>query len=451
MMSLRSRLIVVLLPPLVALALGLGAWRAHEARATAETVFDRALLTAALAVSRDVFVAGGDAVQPETLALIREAAEDDVFYHVHGPDGVFVTGFATPPVPPAGQFATDKPVFFDAVYRNENVRAVRLREMTRMDNISGFSTVTVWQTKGSREALARAIVFRSFGVMGLMIAATVAVVWFGVDRGLRPLTELRDAISRRSAKDLSPISRPMPEELGGIVRTFNRLLEQLSDAFATRDRFLADAAHQLRNPVAAVLSTAEALEGQSDPDERARREADLLAAARHASRLTRQLLTYERLTGHRAQASEVELGALVRRVVERKAPAALHAGIDLGLEMGAEPVLITADATDLEEALDNLIDNALTHGGPALSRIDVRLEGRRLVVEDDGPGLPMALRAQALERFVQLGAVGQGGGQRSAGGSGLGLPIARQAVERNGGTLGLSRATLGGLCAEIRF
>ena len=258
-LSLRGRLALIILVPLLVISVLAGYWRYSVARGTAEELFDRTLLVSAVAISRDVAVSEGDAISPSTFQLMRETSGGQIFYHVHGPDGVFLTGYATPPVPPRDLArVADRPVFYNAQYRSGEVRVVRLRERVTTGAIEGFSTVTAWQSFAGREALARDLGLRAALLLGGMMASIAMLIWFGIRRGLAPLTDLQSAISKRSSDDLSPIKRVVPEEVTGLVGTLNGLFGQLSTAMQSRDMFIANAAHQLRNPIAAVVSSTEA-------------------------------------------------------------------------------------------------------------------------------------------------------------------------------------------------
>lgn len=430
-LSLRSRLILVILPPLFLVSALLGVWRYSAAQATAWELHDRSLLIAALAISRDVAVSGGDALSHNTNNLIRQATHEDIFYHVVGPDGVFVTGFATPPVPPPGNWTAQGPQYFDAIYRGTPVRAIRLREPVQLETLGGFSIVTVWQTEASRNALTKTLALRSASLMLIILAALAAIVWFGVELGLRPLNNLQAAVSRRSAEDLGPIRRPLPREVQALVATINSLMARLETALKSRDDFISDAAHQLRNPIAAVLGLAEAARSALDRLGQKELGDDLLSASQRASRLTNQLLSFERMrTIDEARPEKLDLADVAKPVAMRFAELALTKGLEVDFLPEPGPHDIYADQLELKEALENLLHNAMVHGGEELSRIAILIRRENgfeeLRVTDDGIGLKPQDHEAALERFVQIS-----GTQ----GSGLGLSIAQKAVERADGSL----------------
>ena len=431
--SLRARLVLIILFPLLLISVIAGYWRYSVARMTAEEVFDRTLLVAAVAISRDASVIEGDVLSPATAQLMREASGGQVFYHVHAPDGVFLTGYATPPVPPLELAkVAERPVFYRAIYRGADVRVVRLRERGSIGPIAGFSTATVWQSYAGREALARELGLRAALLLAGIMTAMAAVVWFGVRIGLSPLIDLQAAVSERSSDDLRPIKRSVPVEVKGLVGTLNGLFTQVSGTLESKDSFIANAAHQLRNPIAAVQSTTEAAQSAKTFKDAQERLGDVSKAAKHASRLASQMLSYERVRSGEDKAAHtlIDLESLAREVLERNATQVFAKAVDLEFQSGSLPVIVGGDAVMLSEALENLIDNALSHGGEGLSLISVRLKTSDdeavLSVADDGVGIPDGDRARVFERFAQV---------QPGVGSGLGLSIVEAVAMRFGGTV----------------
>lgn len=429
--SLRSRLALLILTPLVVISVIAGVWRYDAARGTAEDLFDRTLLASALAISRDVAVSGGDALSGVTRDLMRDASGGPVFYHVYAPDGVFITGYATPPVPPVGLDIPDNtPVFYRAYYLGQDVRVVRLREYAEIEGISGIATVTAWQNVDARNSFARELAVKAAVLMLVLIATVGAVVWFGINLGLKPLTDLRAAISRRSPDDLGLIKREVPKELKGIVATLNGLLGQISDEMESKDAFISNAAHQLRNPIAGVLSMAEAVQSAPSAAETKARTDDLVQAARHTSRLATQMLSFERAKSRSKEMTDetVDLNSLVKAVADRNAPRILNREIELEFTPSPAPLTIRCDAVLLSEAIENLIDNALVHGGDALSAIRITVSDAGtdacITVRDDGVGIVAEDRDTVFERFSQA---------TPGTGSGLGLSIVEVVARNMGG------------------
>lgn len=445
--SLRLRLTVIILLPLMVIALAVGFWQVRDARLQAADIFDRSLLTVALAVTADVARSNGNALSIETRDLLEDTSGGPVFYHVHAPNGYYVTGFATPPVRQSPDALTDDPYsYYNSTYYGEAVRALRLRDVTTVDGITGTFIITVWQRVEVRDALMHDLAQRAFTVMAVLIGTVALVVWFGVLRGLRPLTDLEDAISQRSSDDLSPIRRPVPPEIRGLVRRLNLLFGQVEASMARQAVFISNAAHQLRNPIAGVLAMAEAV--KSAPEDRAARARadELLASARHLKDLANKLLTLERAAQAGDRHERLDPGEALEDAVDRHRAAASAQGVALSIALPEEELVVTADPVMLREALGNLIDNALKHGGPGLGRIAVSLaaeDGQAVIrVSDDGRGVAVEDVATVLERFGQAG---------PSEGSGLGLSIAEAVAQSHGGTIALDRSEGGGLSVTIRL
>lgn len=438
--SLRLRLFLLILTPLLLMGLLLGAWRISVAQRTSEELFDRTLLSAALAISRDIAISEGDAILPSTRELIADAAGGEVFYHATGPGGYYVTGYAYPPTVSGLNDAPYEPVFYEAVYRGEEVRVLRITERVTLDNLTSDATVTVWQRTADRSAFARELALRAGVLIGVLLVTLALVVWFGVARGLRPLLDLEDAIAMRSPDDLSTIKRAVPQEAKGIVATLNRLFSQLESSLSAHQAFISDAAHQLRNPAAAVQSMAEAVRDAASDEERRSRAGELVEAARSSARVTNQLLSLDRLRHGQElpHAEKLDLRDVAAEVCAAAGAAVLSRGLEFEFDTGRGALPVCADRVFIAEALTNLIDNALSHGGPGLSviRVSATRDGPHaiLTVEDDGEGLSPADEEKAFSRFGQL---------QPTGGSGLGLAIAASVAARHGGGLRINPAAKG--------
>ena len=443
-LSLRLRLTLIILVPLLVISAAVAVWATRDAQARAADRFDRSLLVTALGISRDTAISGGDALSQDTRDLLRNTSGGPVFYHVYAPDGVFVTGYATPPVPPRIE-QTEGAVYFEAQHLGRPVRAVRFTDSMLIDGVAGDFTFTVWQDLALRDGFVQSLSQRTYVVMATLIAAVALIVWFGVRFGLGPLLDLEQAIERRSASDLTPISRPIPAEVHGIVGRLNVLLSELASTMDAKDRFISDAAHQLRNPIAGVLALTEAVAASKTEADFKTRSADLTEAASHAARLTEDLLAFERARS--APPSEtlpvVDVHSILVALVARLQRDASIANVTLTLTAEAGPKFAKADRTLLEQAIENLVRNAFAHGGSGLKEIRVELEssGEQLAISviDDGSGLSPDEYATALSRFGQVTANN---------GSGLGLPFAEAVAKAHSGELRLSERSPG-LCVCI--
>jgi two-component system sensor histidine kinase TctE len=286
-----------------------------------------------------------------------------------------------------------------------------------------------------RSDSARQIMLRMMIPQGVLVVLATLAVWFGVGLGLRALTSVRREIESRSHIDLSPIDeRSAPAEVLPLVLAMNDLLSRLSAARAAQQRFIADAAHQLRTPVAALKMQAELATRQVRDGEVAATLQHLHTAAEHAARLVTQLLTMARAEpgSHRSvMRQQVNLAALAREVAGEWVPRALTRGIDLGFDDTSAAAEISADPFLIREMLNNLVDNAIQYTA-AGGRVTVRVQQQdgqvALEVEDNGSGIPLNEREKVFERFYRM----PGG---SPEGCGLGLAIVREIAQGHQATV----------------
>lgn len=435
--SLRSRLLILIITPLTLIAI-ISTWARYEmAKTTSEELYDKTLLAVATTISRDITISQGDLLAEDLFELLTDSLGDQFFYHLTGPDLPFVTGYSDPPDPGLVEYDVRRPFFFDAVYRDLDVRAVRMREFVSAEEFGGWVTITVWQTVRQREKLSVLIALRAAAFLSVLIVVGGLVVWFGVNLGLRPLTDLREAVALRSPTDLKPIARPVPREATELVGALNGLFERLRAAFSARDVFIANAAHQLRNPIAGLLAQTQAAASAGDDTERKDRIDSAVEAARRAARLTTQLLSIERLRTDLAaiNTSEMDLVALSEEIASDYASLLVPSGVDISFAVSGEPRLVLGDQLLIAEALKNLLDNAKKYGCRNGGEVEVGLNfGQQAVtisVADDGPGVPPAERSSIFERFHRAK-------EDVAYGSGLGLSIVREIAKRHGGDVVLA-------------
>ncbi|GGE13255.1 two-component system, OmpR family, sensor histidine kinase TctE [Gemmobacter megaterium] len=433
-LSLRGRLFALLILPLVIVAVAASFARYHAANRLSQELYDNTLLVVALTISRDVVISEGDMLTEQLLEDLTSALGDPVYYRITGPGGSFVTGYSDPPALPDGaSLAGGEPFFFDSVSLGRPVRAVALREFISEPQFGGWVVVEVWQNVGQRIALSRELVIQSMLLLGSVLLTAVLILWFGIQLGLKPLLDLREAIGQRSADDLRPIRRWVPPELRPLVQTTNSLFDRLTQAFALRDGFISDAAHQMRNPVAAIQSQAEA--AISAPNEQALRArvADLAESARATSRLTSQLLSLERVRGRslKVLVQQVDLVALVRNRVRAFAEAQLRRGVDVAFSVIGTPRPVECDPVLIEELVANLLDNAAKYALHPGGHLDVSItldpQSVSLRFRDDGPGVPPDQCERIFDRFHRLD-------EDQSRGCGLGLAIVTDVAKAHGGT-----------------
>jgi two-component system sensor histidine kinase TctE len=447
--SLRGQLLRLLLAPVAAL-LALGAVTAYfVSLEPASEAYDQALADIALALSERIRVAGEhyafDLPGAADRAL-RTDRYDVIYYQVRAPDGAAIAGDAGLPDPPASARAQDGVIRYDARYRGEMVHVVAM-----LVPCGGqICTVQVAETGNKRRGLARAILLTSLVPELLVAAAALAVVWFGVKRGLAPLEALSAEIKARSARDLRPVDAGhAPLEVRPLVDALNQLLGRVAEAAQNQRRFIANAAHQLRTPLAGLQAHTElALAQELPPACRAELEQVHRATIRTA-RLANQLLALARAEpgGWSAERfAALDLCAIVEEAADEWVHRALARGMDLGFELARAPV--RGDALLVREALANLIHNAIEYAGPG-GRVTVRTGARDgasvLEVEDDGPGIAPAERERVIERFYRVpGTPGEG--------SGLGLAIVREIALAHGAALEIGSGAGGRGCrVALRF
>lgn len=443
--SLRARLFRTILLALLATALCASLVRFLLAREMSNRLYDSTLEVVALAISRDVLLNQGDILAEELLSRLVAALGDPVYYRVIAPGGRFATGYSAGPAgSPAreGELETGVTVFYDGTYFGDPVRGVVLREFVAGGEFDGWATVEVWQTVTERRDLTLQLLGQTLVVLANVLVVAAISVLYGIDVGLRPLADLSASVLRRTPRDLSPITRPVPREIEPLRDALNGLIGEMREAMRRREVFISDAAHQLRNPIAGVAALLDvARTARSDRERQEILDEAQLAMSR-VRRLTSQLLSLETIEG-RAGASApmpVDLVSLASEAAARAAPRAIAAGAELAYDAPEGPVTVLAPEGLLEEAVENLLDNACLYGLRAGGTLQVAVERdsgtARLAIEDDGPGIPPEQARRIFARFQR----GPEDGHR---GSGLGLAIARRIAQSCGGTLALEDTAQG--------
>jgi two-component system OmpR family sensor kinase len=337
-----------------------------------------------------------------------------------------------PPLQPPG--------FHFVVWEGHTWRVYTLPRETR--------TVQVAVTRNERNQGFASRVIWLLLPMGLLVLLLGVLIHQAVSRALRPLDQLRRDIGQREMAELHAVTlTDLPDEVAPLAHTLNQLLERLDHLLAGQRQFLADAAHELNTPLAAIKLQAQ-LARRAQAGERQTALDDLDAGIERAIHLAAQLLQLARLEPDQRQPIQeaVRLDTLVRQSVAAFSAAADARGTDLGL-VHADVISTVGDRVAMRALLDNLLDNALRYTPPG-ARIDVSLrqdsQGVLLEIADNGPGIPAQERSRATERFVRLN-------QTDVTGSGLGLAIARETAALHGGTLQLDDTPGGGLTVRVRL
>ncbi len=445
--SLRRSLFLWLIGPLAAV-LCLGAFIAFDIawRSTRDT-FDLSLLDTALDLSRQLHVVrGAPALDLPAAArqMLATNNEDRVSYAVRSGSGKLISGEPSLPIKtfPSSE---SRQQYYDAEVGKVPVRAIALRSELGAEPVY----IAVAQTLKARDRMFVRILASLLVPEVLVAAASLAVVWFGVRRGLAPAERLRSEIVSRSPADLRAIEESSaPEELRAIVHAINELLARLQLALQSQRQFIADAAHQLRTPLAVLRARIEVALGKSASVDRATLE-ELLASTERTTRLANQLLSLARAE-HVETSGEVlqtvDLKQLVTDVAEDWVARAAAKGLDLAFEV--QPLGLRGNAFLIREMLGNLLDNAVAYT-PAGGAITVRLraeDGAPVVeVEDSGPGIPLQYREQVTQRFFRLP-------DTATPGCGLGLAIVAEIAHAHGAELRFSDPAKGsGLVATVKF
>jgi two-component system sensor histidine kinase TctE len=297
------------------------------------------------------------------------------------------------------------------------------------------AVVRVAETQTKRNELAREILLSVVAPQVLLILIAGIVVWVGVVRGLAPLDRVQRAVAARSHRDRSPVPvENVPGEVGPLVQSINGLLARLDRVLTLQSRFVSDAAHQLKTPVAALEAQCEVALREQDPAALRASVEKLQPGFARLSRLVSQLLSLARNEPDAVRAvtlAPLDLNALALEAATAWVPEALRRNVDLGFEGVEAPVMVDGDGTRLRELLDNLLDNAIRYtrdGG----RVTVRVHAAppAVAVSDDGPAIPPGERERVFERFHRL--LGS-----SRDGSGLGLAIAQEIARLHGAAITL--------------
>ncbi|AOJ06802.1 sensor histidine kinase [Burkholderia mayonis] len=445
-LNLRAQVALWLLLPFLGL-LALDSWLTYQrAMNAAHVAFDRTLASSLKSIREGVRLVSGDVeVDLPYLALEMFESNDGgkIYYLIRGDDGRAITGYRDlPPPPPKAGAQLYAPSFYDAVYRGEQLRMAALR--LPVHDVPSARTRVVWvmvgETIEARQALAREILAGSLLQEGLLVVLALGIVWLGVGRGLRPLNRLSAKVAARAEDDPTPLETSgMPSEVAPLVESINQYIGRTQRMQVARRRFFADAAHQLKTPLAAAQA---GVELALRPAEHARVSVHLRrvnGAVRQAAKIVQQLLSLSRLESDVAPAiarKPVALAKLARSVTLDWSSVARARGIDLGFEQDAS-VDVMGRADLLGELVGNLIDNAIRYAGDgAVITVRVARDGdfARLEVIDDGPGIAPDERDAVFERFYRSQAT------LAVEGTGLGLSIVREIARVHWGKVELDDA-----------
>lgn len=432
--SLRGRLLWFLLAAITLAALAQASIAYRTALYDADQIFDYHMQQMAFSLR------SGAPLANQQQRADADPDNDDLVVQVWTPDGV-------------------------QVFRSQSHAALPQRAVLGFSNVKAnhttyriFSlqtssqTVQIAQDMAVRQQMASNLALRTVGPIALMAPVLMLIVWWVVSASLAPVARVRRQVAARQADDLSPVSESgLPDEVRPLVQELNLLFGRVKTAFEAQQHFVADAAHELRSPLAALKLQVQSLERAGCDGSRGVAIGRLGAGIERATRLVEQLLVLARQEASAAKGEQelapVDLAELLKRTLGDMAGLAQAAKIDLGLRH-AEPAPVAGSADALIVMLRNLVDNALKYtpaGGTVDLEVRATKDGVCLLVEDSGPGISEEERERVFSRFYRVPG-------SAAGGSGLGLAIVKSIAERHGAALALEQSErLGGLRVRLTF
>ncbi len=423
--TLRKKLLVWLLFPMLILLMTSTLLMYYLAFGFVDYAYDYALLDSTDDLGGQIVNKGG---RP-SLELSESARRmflsdefDKIYFNIIDKNGRLVAGDADLPSP-----ANSKKL--DFAFRDGSLRGQRVRIASRLFLLRGlpadqYVVIQVAETLNRRKALANRVITALVLPQVLLIVVAAVVVWIGIKKGLEPLDRLRGEISARSHKDLSPVEESnTPEEVRPIIREINELMKRLGKTLDAQQRFVADAAHQLRTPLAGLKTQTALALRQTDPENLRHSLNQINASTDQSIRLVNQMLLLaqvEHVSENLPELKELDLHKIVREVTTEWVPLALKRNVDLGYEGLAHAVAINGDLVSVRMLMDNLLDNAIKYssdGGKITTRLETCEDSVILTVEDNGVGIPPEERQSVFQRFYRIV-------DNPVSGSGLGLSIA---------------------------
>ncbi|MDB5990902.1 MAG: histidine kinase [Herbaspirillum sp.] len=418
------------------------------AQSIANQPFDRALEDNVTVLAQQVTEIDGKVgttLVPSARDLLRADEVDTIYFQITGLNGEYIEGDRDLPQPPAidEKLPVGAVQFYNAVLHGADIRVAYAKVDLRKHRAQPEAQpprlllVQVGETLDKRTQLANDIIKGVILPQFVILPIALALIWFALARGLSPLSELQRRVRMRRPDDLSPIETgQVPEEISPLVRSLNDMLARLAQTIEVQKRFIADAAHQMKTPLAGMRMQAELALRQTDRADIHRSLEQVAKSSESATRLVNQLLSLaraENVQTHTSALAPVELSLLARNVMQDLVPLSFAQQIDLGFEQPPYPVTIAGDQIMLRELLLNLLDNAL-HYTPRQGSITVRtyIDAAKAVaileVEDTGPGIAPAERGLVFGRFYRIL------GTHNTG-SGLGLAIVREIAQQHNATV----------------
>ncbi|MBD8529944.1 MULTISPECIES: sensor histidine kinase [unclassified Massilia] len=460
--SLRGQLLRWLILPLVALVALNAVSLYRDALEAADVAYDRSLLASTRALAERVSVRDGKVVANVPYVALDSFETDTlgrIYYKVTGLEGETVSGYEDlPPVPqnvPRSDLYPALVRFYHADYNGEPVRIAALLQPVYDDSMRGIALIQVGETLDARNALSRRILVGTLLRQALLVLAVASLVWFAVRLVLRPLMRLKNEVETRALSDLSNIDEALVhKEVRPLVAAMNGTMARMQDLIASQRRFIADASHQLRTPLAVLKTQAELALRENDAAAMRAIVGSIAGTTDSAIHLANRLLTLARIEhgSGSADMGPVSLAAVASQVGLEMALPAVTRGIDLALEAAeGEDATVNGQELLLHELVANLVDNAIRYtppGGSVLLCIARHGGGVLLEVQDSGPGIDEAEYDKVFMPFYRA----QATLDANPGGTGLGLAIVRDIATMHGATLALAPGAAGlGLKVSVLF
>ena len=445
--SIRRRVFTVAVSLLVCAAVALVLFMHDYAERAADQAFDRLLAASALSIAGSVQIEDSDVtVELPFAALAMLSGSERVFYTVRNAGGGLITGYDDlDRTLPLARSAV--PVFNDLTYHDDAIRVATVGRLVSASQHAGWVTIRIAETRGAREALADEILHRSALSLAVIVLVSLALLWFGVQHAFAPLALIEGELRRRTPDDLEPLVGPVPAEVQRLVEALNGFMARLRAMMGTLNSLVADAAHQVRTPLASLRAQAEVALEEQDPQRLHQRVERIHQNATHASQLINQLLMDATITHRLGMRGRTTVGVaeLVNETRRRIGPLEKQR-LQISIEGPLRRARVLGDRVALREMLRNLVDNALRYAPDGQVDIEVTEgdDGNILLsVSDRGPGIGDEEKGAVLERFTR-GSSGQ-----SLPGSGLGLAIVQTVAIAHGGTLTLTDRPGGGLTVRV--
>lgn len=412
--------------------------------------FDRDLINSSDSIVGRLRVKNGSLIvdlPPAAQAILKHSESDKLYYRVISLDGRVISGDKDLP-PPSRDLQIDVP---KVRWVNMPTGQIRLAEVKTKPDEATEETVIVQLAATTHVRT----VFQRKMLMSIVIPQVVALllglsaIYFGVVNVLRPVKILHDEVISRSPSDLSALpDRDIPEEIYPLVSAINNLLNRLRDEIKLHQRFIANAAHQLRTPLAGLKTFSSIGSEMSDAGDLKKIVREVDHGVDRASRMVSQLLALARTDADPSinAMKKLDLNFLVSDIVEELINQAIQKDIELKYEHSTEPAVIFGQQTSLKHLITNLIENAIIYT-PSGGEVTVNVRGGRdvvLSVADTGPGIAPSERARVFERFYRI--VGSNGN-----GSGLGLSIVQEVAKMHKAQVEIQSASSGGTLVIVAF